>query len=422
MPNCHRCGGFHDVVAIDLSGWEQVITKIASDLHEGKIKPSDLNRDAINKTFEELNQAASDGYGKGWQNEGTKQPPSRDAILLQRNLYKFSGAKTYTMLQELNSKMVKDGKIVPFDEFKKEALKLNSQYNVNHLQAEHQTASHSAKMAAQWENYKGNAKRFPNLKYKTQEDDRVREQHAALNNKIAPIDSDFWKKFYPPNGFRCRCYTVQTAADPSTDLPTKVETVTPEFEMNVAQTKEIFNETGKNPHPYFQLARRDSKGNSNLGKAMELSKVNAPYTTSFDNKNGGMVKVNPFADEKDLKENFADGVLIADSLNADVRLRPHIDGNVIRNYPNPEYEIDGKVGDRKTPEGVKHYNILRSSQKQGCQVIVYNFAKLPIDEAEYIKKLKNSLKNPDNYPVIEELIFIYKDKKVVRVSREDFVK
>ncbi len=323
-------------MAIDLSGWEKVINQIAKDLHEGKIKPTDLNKESISKTFNTLNEGAADGYGKGWGQ--VSKMPSRDAILLQRNLYKFSGAKTFTMLEELNSKMVKDGKIVPFSDFKKEALKLNNQYNLNHLQAEYQTANHSAKMAVNWETYQRDKARFPNLKFKTQEDTRVSEEHKKLKDIIAPIDGTFWKNHYPPLRFRCRCYTVQTSAEASENIP-KVE-VPPEFQNNVAITKEIFSES---KHPFFQLAKRGVQGRQDLRQALEGSKENAPKYTHTTPK-GRKVAVSMFADLKDLASNLKTASTATDALGIKAEINAHKSVG-----KNPELKFDDKIGDKVAP-------------------------------------------------------------------------
>lgn len=47
------------------------------------------------------------------------------------------------------------------------------------------------------------------LKRDTASDERVREAHAMLHNVTLPVDDPFWKKFFPPNGWNCRCTVVQ---------------------------------------------------------------------------------------------------------------------------------------------------------------------------------------------------------------------
>lgn len=48
-----------------------------------------------------------------------------------------------------------------------------------------------------------------NLQYRTQKDDHVRPEHAALDGVTLPPSDSFWEEFYPPNGWNCRCTVVQ---------------------------------------------------------------------------------------------------------------------------------------------------------------------------------------------------------------------
>jgi len=48
--------------------------------------------------------------------------------------------------------------------------------------------------------------------YMSQRDARTRPDHALLHGSVYPYNHDFWARYYPPNGFRCRCY-VKTLSD-----------------------------------------------------------------------------------------------------------------------------------------------------------------------------------------------------------------
>ena len=48
-----------------------------------------------------------------------------------------------------------------------------------------------------------------NLQYRTQRDEKVRPEHAALDRVTLPMSDPFWEEYYPPNGWNCRCTVVQ---------------------------------------------------------------------------------------------------------------------------------------------------------------------------------------------------------------------
>lgn len=49
---------------------------------------------------------------------------------------------------------------------------------------------------------------FPFWRYQSMGDQKVRHSHAALDGKVLPADSEFWKNHYPPWEWGCRCQVV----------------------------------------------------------------------------------------------------------------------------------------------------------------------------------------------------------------------
>ena len=43
-------------------------------------------------------------------------------------------------------------------------------------------------------------------------DDRTRPSHLVLDGRAHPADDAFWKSYYPPNGFNCRCGVITLSA------------------------------------------------------------------------------------------------------------------------------------------------------------------------------------------------------------------
>lgn len=250
------CGGEEAIinpVAIDVKKWLGAVTRVGRALFDGKIKPIDLDADLIALTYGQLSEAAQNGWGDNYDEEVKKKGSlSRK---LDEHIFLFSGVKTYQNMVAMNDMLVdSDGKILPWSDFKTEVLKLHDTYNVNYLATEYQTANRSAQAARQWQTFEDNSDLFPNLKYRTIGDKRVRDEHDKLDNIIKSIKDPFWDSHYPPNGWNCRCY-VQSNDDAVTKGTPKV-TVENGFKNNVGKTGKVFDDDG---HPYFKVPKKDLK-------------------------------------------------------------------------------------------------------------------------------------------------------------------
>lgn len=122
---------------------------------------------------------------------------------LTRSNYIFSGVKAFHELHEaFPSLLDENGNKKSFEQFLNDVRSIDSTYNVNYLRAEYNFVCASAEMAARWEQFMRDGDRY-NLQYRTQRDDKVRPEHAALDRVTLPITDSFWEEFYPPNGWNC---------------------------------------------------------------------------------------------------------------------------------------------------------------------------------------------------------------------------
>lgn len=128
---------------------------------------------------------------------------------LTRSNYIFSGMKAFHELHEaFPSLLDENGNRKSFEQFLNEVQSIDKTYNANYLRAEYNFVSASAEMAGKWEHFMQDGDRY-NLQYRTQRDDKVRPEHAALDRVTLPPTDSFWEEFYPPNGWNCRCTVVQ---------------------------------------------------------------------------------------------------------------------------------------------------------------------------------------------------------------------
>ncbi len=251
---CGHNHGIESVEAIDLKPWTEIIDKITKKLFDGSLLPTALDEALVLKTFSELDKAGRSGFGENWVKFDTENSPNVPKI--KENLFRFSAAKSYKELAEMNGNLVdENGKIRSFQAFKDEVQNTHQLFNRTHLQAEFQTAKRSAQAARQWEEFQADKDLFPNLIYRTVGDDRVRDEHDPLDGVIKPIDDSFWDTYYPPNGFRCRC-TTQPTTKPENNKPMTGAKVDKGFDNNVGKSAAFFSET---EHPYFAIPKGDSK-------------------------------------------------------------------------------------------------------------------------------------------------------------------
>lgn len=138
---------------------------------------------------------------------------------LQQSDYIFSGIKTFHELNEAFPSLLNtDGTRKPFEQFLSDVRKIDNTYNRNYLRAEYNFVGSSASMAAKWERYAEDGDRY-NLQYRTAGDDRVRPEHAELDRVTLPMSDPFWRTYYPPNGWNCRCTVVQVRKSKYPETP-----------------------------------------------------------------------------------------------------------------------------------------------------------------------------------------------------------
>lgn len=132
---------------------------------------------------------------------------------LKESNYVFSGIKTFHELNEAFPSLLDEkGNRKPFNQFLNDVQKVYDAYNVQYLRTEYNFAQASALMAARWKKFEQDGDRY-NLQYRTMYDKRVRRTHRMLHNITLPIESPFWDKYFPPNGWNCRCTVVQVRKD-----------------------------------------------------------------------------------------------------------------------------------------------------------------------------------------------------------------
>lgn len=68
-----------------------------------------------------------------------------------------------------------------------------------------------ARASGRWAQIQRVKKRRPYLKYSVIDDGRTRPEHKAWNGTVLPVDDDFWRTHFPPNGWNCRCRVISVS-------------------------------------------------------------------------------------------------------------------------------------------------------------------------------------------------------------------
>ncbi len=97
------------------------------------------------------------------------------------------------------------------------------------LETIYRTNIQSAYQAGRFSQMLETANLRPYWMYDAVSDRRTRPFHASLNGKVYRFDHPFWKTWYPPNGFNCRCTVRALSERRMRKMRLEPETVEPAF-------------------------------------------------------------------------------------------------------------------------------------------------------------------------------------------------
>ncbi len=215
-------------------------------LHSGPWKKNALDAPMWQQYYQRFRQFAEAGYGKKL-NDPKDWPEFQLMEQLKQSASHFAGGKLATVTAEL-----KTLRKLPLKDFLEQGGKVLKRQNRDYLEAELETTLASANSAAKWESIQRRAYLYPNLRYETAGDERVRESHAQLDGRVYPVNAAFWDTHMPPNGWRCRCIVIQT--DQPTTASEEIDFEVPKgFRNNPGKTGKLFEDS----HPYYNWDKPD---------------------------------------------------------------------------------------------------------------------------------------------------------------------
>lgn len=106
---------------------------------------------------------------------------------------------------------LENGETLPqFRERIKEAIQAQG-WHERRVELIFRTNMHAAYAAGRWKKIQAVKEARPYLQYVARMI-RTRPSHAILHLLVYPVDHEFWKSNYPPNGFRCHCDAITLSA------------------------------------------------------------------------------------------------------------------------------------------------------------------------------------------------------------------
>lgn len=360
---------------------------------------------------------------------------------LKESNYVFSGIKTFHELKEtFPSLLDEDGNRKPFERFLNDVQKVHKTYNVQYLRTEYNFAHASALMAARWKKFEQDGDRYL-LQYRTMYDKRVRRTHRMMHNITLPITSPFWDKYFPPNGWNCRCTVVQVRKGkyPVSD---ETEAMNLGSQATAGKYQEMFMfNPGKRMttfpayngytlrkcnrcevRPDKMKLAADIPGNE-LCKACRIVQGMKENGYIKDKEYGDRLLISKIADKSELDDNIrAAKALLRSFPEMEMAIRGHI---LKHNVSNPEYLINGLVADRKGIESEKGIaSGFNKAMKQGCKIVVVDLdmhpEKFPILRTRKLSSEINNRHADFEEGKIKECYVIFKGK-AVRIGADVFL-
>lgn len=180
------------------------------------------------------------------------------------NLIDFSVCEEYQLMTNIYKTMPDfDFDSEDFDTDDEDAMEplyeLNKKYNFIYACVENKDIEYAMMIALAWISSEKNAR----LTYMTQNDDRVRPWHFALQGFSAP-KNDFPSWMIPPIEWGCRCFLVDSSGDSVINsvgknvlakVPKKPSQIDDVFSESIAKCGRIFGKS----HSYFQVGPDDKE-------------------------------------------------------------------------------------------------------------------------------------------------------------------
>ena len=217
----------------------------------------------------------------------------------RHNTAVFSAFKNHRQTEDIVALLYDDeGNLRSFREFRKLALQVSKDYNVNWLQTEYNTAVRAARSAVNYRKALETKNIYPNLEYIESTASVQREEHLEYVGTILPIEHPWWDTHMPPSAWNCAC-SVRPTNKEITPVPPE-DLVNPVFKNNPGKTAQMVN---MKEHPYIKGVCPDYDGCNKKDSQQKLELADGEKKEVPKCKNICEVARNYSAEQKRIEEN-----------------------------------------------------------------------------------------------------------------------
>lgn len=402
---------------------ENEVIKIAGEIFNSGSKVT-FSPGLLSRTVAQIQEKLIEGYGRDFPQIIYNTPDYEELRNLTENVYSFSAAKNYQQLKDMTLALTDGERIVTEGEFVERVKAMNLKYNRDWLITERNTAVAGGQMASRWVEFERNRDITPLLEYSTVGDNKVRAAHALLDGVRKPVDDPFWSRYYPPNGWNCRCDVIAVPdknAEPTQDEKITVPEIQPMFRTNLAKAGIIFPKG----HPYFKgvpkaelrkaISYLPPKNSYHTVKGIRGDKINVHILHNAEEARRNLV----VADDL-IKAGYKDIHLLPDFHEKEAHLRqkflpPGYKQRNIRKNPDAWLtDQDGKrmVCDFKVLQGERNFSqrIAEAAQQADYAIIKLDFEPKKLGMHSIEKRVTERLKE---FPELKGVIVL--DKKGILI-------
>nr|DAY71490.1 MAG TPA: minor capsid component [Caudoviricetes sp.] len=352
---------------------------------------------------------------------------------LKESNYVFSGIKTFHELNEtFPSLLDEEGNRKPFNQFLNDVQKVYDAYNVQYLRTEYNFAQASALMAARWKKFEQDGDRY-NLQYRTMYDKRVRRTHRMLHNITLPIESPFWNKYFPPNGWNCRCTVVQVRKE-KYPLSDEQEAMNLGSQATAGKYQEMFMfNPGKrmttfpayNGYTLRKCNRCEVRPDkmklaadipdNEVCRACRLLQESISHYTVVPTK-AGKLRIHDGHGKHECEENIRIGTYLAEKHGYEIDLLDNPQGRKSADSYNRTLDMEQEYKMASTPSVNAIDRLIRDGRKQADNIVLWLDTDIPLGNLR--DAITSRIRRADNV----QSLTIIRNGKDVTYNREDILK